>query len=98
MHRHCIELDLLEDDLTKEQRRNLLTANKVITELLDRNGPNVLDWNHGHATGVDKFYTLGDEVMLYGAYLGECLRNAKSVLENKGVIVHYNEIGCVEIY
>lgn len=98
IHRHCIDIDLRGNDLKPKQRRKLLSATRVINDLLDDERAQVKDWNFGPETLVDRFYDPGDEVTLYGAYAGVCLSAARRVLEDKGVHVQYHDLGCINLY
>jgi len=109
IHKSCINEDLNRDSeepylmlLNKKQRRRLLAAKKIIEDVIEEgkmNQKDVTDYWCGEATKVDKLFETGDKVMLYGAYINNCLEKARQVLEEeKGVSVEYHPIGCVKCY
>lgn len=109
IHKFCIDLDLDIDSkqpylnhLNKKQRRRLIAAKKVIEDVIEEglmNQKDIIDYRTGKSTKVDELFETGDRVMLYGAYLGECLKHAHQALEKKeGVSVEYHPIGCVKCY
>ena len=109
IHKRCIDIDLDIDSeqpylnyLNKKQRRRLIAAKKIIEDVIEEglmNQKDVIDYNTGKSTKVDELFETGDRVMLYGAYIDPCLKQARQVLEEeKGVSVEYHPIGCVKCY
>jgi hypothetical protein len=74
----------------REYRNKVLSALSVIEDII--NDPDTMSLG---ISSVADFFEAGEEVTLYGAYLGGCLHAAYKDLEAKGVKPRYHPIGCI---
>lgn len=92
IHKGCIAQDLEDGDLTKKQERRYQAALSIIDRL---SGSDVISWPRGNAAGAAEHFQRGESVTLYGAYKGNCLKDAYDALTAKEVNTSYHSIGCV---
>ena len=96
IHKSCIDDDLKFLKLDEKSRQERLRALQTISGLEIIDEPVI--YFEGHNLGdIGSMFNYGDEVMLYGAYLGKCLKSAEESLLENDITVKYHEEGCVDI-
>ncbi len=92
VHRNCVNIDAGIGGPKVE------IVKKTIDDLIDsrdKNNLNILLFDKGNPERISDYFEKGDEVILYGAYLGMCLYTAERVLMEKGVKVFFHPEGCI---
>ncbi|MSR86350.1 hypothetical protein EXS74_03060 [Candidatus Woesearchaeota archaeon] len=73
--------------------RNLAQAALFDIEDILRQDPACVVYDDPDPEGVARFFSSGEEIILYGAYLGACLTLAYRALVKKGCIPQYHPTG-----
>ena len=97
VHRRIVVAEILNRE-NNLQEKNLATRAHLDIEDVIRNDPNVVILNTGAPASVAEFFQPGEEVMLYGAYRGGCLKTAREALLAKGIKAYYHPTGSIPMF
>ena len=97
VHPRFVTAEFFNPNNTQAERNRAFAAGFDIEQVL-RDDPYAFIIETGDPALVAEHFKQGDNVILYGAYLGGCLKTAFEALQAIGAKPEYHSTGCIPFF